>query len=116
METNKQIVDIDQANNIIELMKQALKFYADENSYTPTVLNGSLFPPIHFDHGAQAKFALMTVEDLTSGAYYSEEFIEKYITSLDTIENTPDGVLNLIRAIKSNNDNESTLITNENPD
>lgn len=113
METNKQILDIDQANNIIELMKQALKFYADGASYSKRTGYAS---PIQLDGGSQAKFALMTAEDLTSGAYFNEEFLEKYITTVDSIESTPEGMINLIKAIKNNNDNESTLITNENPD
>jgi len=113
MEKNKQPADIDQANNIIELFKQALKFYADESSYT---VRTGYIQSILLDNGSQAKFALKTADDLLNINYFDEEMAKEYMLSIDAVDSTTDGMLNLIKVLKKNNDNEVKLLTNENPD
>jgi len=51
--------------NAIELMKQALLFYADENNYeNKHPMNGEFFSKIEMDKGNQAKFAIKKNDDL----------------------------------------------------
>lgn len=47
---------------MIELMKQALLFYADKSNYNTH--NGTIVPKIsHDDYGSQARFALKQLDD-----------------------------------------------------
>ena len=48
--------------NLIELLRQALLFYANENNYSGAMGNAAL---IEIDKGSQAKFALTKIKEFT---------------------------------------------------
>jgi hypothetical protein len=59
---------IEELQNLVELMQQALKFYADKNNYIPTSVKNSLsdryLTYIEVDEGSQARFAIEKIEEL----------------------------------------------------
>ena len=78
--------------NALELLKQALMFYANSDNYKQTQsVHYELFSMIDVDNGSQARFALEQLEKikkLNEGA--EEEFVKNItnaIESGDSIEN-----------------------------
>jgi hypothetical protein len=57
--------DIEEYKSLIELFKQALKFYANKNNYEVNIpQNNVLFSYAEMDNGAQARFALEKAKQL----------------------------------------------------
>jgi hypothetical protein len=81
---------IEEYQNLVNLLKEALKFYADENNYMPITLNGSLFAPVHLDHGSQAQFALKQAEDLTIQIQKMQDEYDKLIAGYDQLQASGD--------------------------
>ena len=83
---------IEENQNALELLKQALMFYANTDNYKQTQsVHYELFSMIEMDNGSQARFALEQLEKiqkLNEGA--EEEFVKNItnaIESGDSIEN-----------------------------
>ena len=63
IEKRKNIINIEEYKNIIELLNQALKFYADTNNYNVNrKISDEIFSAIQMDSGSQARFALERVK------------------------------------------------------
>lgn len=96
--------NIEEYQNQVELLKQALLFYADENNYQSGMGNPSL---IDLDeHGSQARFALQQLEKLDA---LNQKMEEDYVKNLSAqIPNeTPEGILNLMKEIKKAGQDEN---------
>ena len=72
-------ISIEQYENLVELLKHALKFYADKSNYSGTIA------PIDSDeHGSQARFALKKIEELKEiNKNMEDELLKKYGSSND---------------------------------
>lgn len=91
--------NIDEFQNQIELMKQALLFYADKKNYENEVRyeESSL---IYVDEGSQARFALETLEKLEKvNQQMEEDYLDTIKQKLED-QQPPENVVNLIKAIK----------------
>jgi len=85
-------------NNVIELLKQALLFYSSVNNYkVDRTISDSIFSPIEMDSGTQARFALKLIED---NAKVMEGANEEYLKSLLEHDSDNVDVLNTIIALK----------------
>lgn len=88
-------------SNINELFKQALLFYADEESYIENQnVNSVLSSKIELDNGHQANFALKQAELILS--YQDEIFddLEKYIDENGNNINNIDEIKKIINEFK----------------
>ena len=76
--------------NALELLKQALKFYADSNNYkqTQSVANNyELFSMIEMDGGSQARFALEQLEKIRKiNESAEEEFVKNLSGAIEANE------------------------------
>lgn len=55
---------VEEYQNIVSLLKQALLFYADEKNYTDRGNDRPILTRIEMDKGSQAKFALDKINEL----------------------------------------------------
>ena len=96
MKTNEE------CNNLIELLKQALTFYADENNNsileTTDGYDASL---VMLDKGTQARFALEKIKTFQGDRDEQEkEFVKNMISAIETDE-SQETILGLIEAYKT---------------
>jgi hypothetical protein len=86
------MINNEQYDNLIVLLKQALEFYADENSYT------NEFPamsPVLIDKGFQARFALSKIEELNVLNQKIQDEYDKYTNKMiDNVDDVNDSDLN----------------------
>lgn len=82
--------------NIIELLKQALLFYADKGNYLFYKDKDAL---IALDEGSQARFALKQIEGLDE---INEKIKSDYNDLINDVqeEESPENIMNLINKIK----------------
>ena len=76
----------DQYINIIELQKQALQFYADENNYVkklPDLSINKLVSHIDLDKGTQARFVLNQIKSLND---FNENIESEYVDYVKSLE------------------------------
>ena len=77
----KKMSSPDEYENIINLLKEALRFYADPKNYEGTI------PMIdHDEQGSQARFALKQAEDLTKQIQKMQDEYDKLITGYDQLQ------------------------------
>lgn len=82
--------NIEEYQSLVELLKQALKFYANPSNYIGAM--GTIAPIDSDEHGSQARFALEKIEEL--------EKINK------NIENDYDRIVNnVLKSFENNQDN-----------
>ena len=67
--------------NIINLLKEALRFYADPKNYTGTMAMIDLD-----EQGSQARFALKQAEELIEKNHKMQEDYDKLITGYDQLQ------------------------------
>jgi hypothetical protein len=95
--------------NLIELLRQALLFYADERNYEPPKHDSSVCvtssqnmkPMIEVDNGSQARFALTKIREFNEA---SEKLEADYMKSMnEAIEKgeSPENVLKIIEGFKN---------------
>ena len=87
----------DENPNHIELLRQALLFYADENNYHGAMGNAAL---IEMDKGSQARFALTNLDKLKD---YDNKMEADYLKNMDEAiknEDSPENVLKIIEGFK----------------
>lgn len=98
-----KIVDYDPNQgdlNLIELLKQALLFYAKKENYIEKPMNDGLISMVEIDDGSQARFALeqiKKVKELNEGI--DNDYLN-YVSEESTKQETPEGILNLMKEIK----------------
>ena len=90
---------IEEYENLVELLKQVLAYYADDNTYTIfNTGNETKSNSIMIDKGFQAKFALQKIKEL-------EEIYDKidldYLKSIENHEITSETILKTIKNIKN---------------
>lgn len=90
--------------NQVELLKQALLFYADKINYHGEMGNAAM---IDLDeHGSQARFALeqlKKVEEINEGI--DNDYL-KYVSEETSQQETTEGIINLINEIKKVEDDK----------
>jgi len=93
---------IEEYKNVIELLKQALKFYAETGNYDAKhPINAVLFSQIEMDNGAQARFALDKLEELEKlSQNLEDEFVKNVTNAIENNEST-DNVLRMIEDFKN---------------
>jgi hypothetical protein len=88
-----------ETNNIINILKQALKFYANENNYS----DGGDVASIDLDKGNHARFALeqaKKIEDIMDNA--EDEFVKNISNDIEMNVDS-DKIINLIEKYKNDN-------------
>jgi len=71
------MIDNQQNENLVELLKQALMFYADEGSYGAEFMPTLSLAPIFIDKGFQARFALSKIEEFNESNRKMQEEYDK---------------------------------------
>jgi len=80
------MINNEQYENLIALLKQALEFYSDENNYKD---KADVIPPIKADnYGSQARFALKKIEEISS---LNQDIENDYRNMSDTVISEADG-------------------------
>jgi hypothetical protein len=78
--------NIEQLQNSVELLKQALAFYANKDNYVAKHnQNNVLFSFIEMDNGVQARFALEKLEQMENLYKEAEEDYTKDISDKDVL-------------------------------
>jgi len=103
---------IEERDNLILLLQETLKFYANPENYRGTKTTGSCcgtpFSYIDMDEGSQARFALKRVEELNiMNQNLQEEYDKITMGLIDVVENNIDEIdpVDLIKVLKNlNND------------
>jgi len=89
--------------NQIELLKQALQFYANKENY---LFFKDKDAPIALDEGSQARFALKLLQDnIDLNQKMSDDYI-KNISEKVVKEETQEGILRLMEEIKKVGDGD----------
>lgn len=92
------MTNIDELQNQLALMKQALLFYGDIENYKFYEHKDA---PVAVDEGAQARFALEQLEKIKT---INDEMGEEYIKSLQNKvdrDTAPENIVKLIKEIKN---------------
>jgi len=97
--------------NLISLLQEALKFYANADNYEKNVTYpkySELFSYIEMDVGTQARFALKQVQDTLDMKQKMEEDYEKLIDeakkALGNVEDIPTDLMDTMKTLKDIND------------
>lgn len=99
-----ELRDKEQYENIIELLKRTLSFYADENNYEEEIKNHSFRTMIEADKGVQARITLKQINDIIESLKNSEIDYDDLINDANKQIN-PQNIINNIKKI-NNNENE----------
>lgn len=94
-------------DNLIELLRQALLFYADEKNYEQNQTAGTeLTSLIEVDNGSQAKFALTKIREFNENSEKLEADYMKSMNEAIAEGESPENVLKIIEGFKNiaNND------------
>jgi hypothetical protein len=93
----------EQYNNIIELLKRTLQYYADENIYLQKVDDVSGLYKINLDNGEQARNTLKTVIDLEKSIKSYEDDYEKYMKDSENNINSTEEANKIINKLRNLN-------------
>ncbi len=108
---------IEEYRNAIEMLKQALSFYANPDNYRqtqPVANNYELFSMIEMDKGAQANFALNKLRDLENlSKNMEDEFVKNLTGAIENNEETHK-LLQMIEDFKKISEIEDNSETNDN--
>jgi len=97
---------IEEYQNVVELLKKALEFYANKNNYIDCQhIHYELFSLIEMDAGNQARFALDKIQELENLNKVMEENFMKEITDKvnNVIDDEDNAVIKSIKEIKDIN-------------
>jgi type I restriction-modification system DNA methylase subunit len=82
---------IEEYQNLVGLLQEALKFYAKKNNYVQKAGGyNELTSRIELDAGSQARFALKQAEDLTIQIQKMQEDYDKLIAASEMLQATDD--------------------------
>ena len=86
---------IEELQNLIELLKQALNFYANGENYkgnksASNCCSGISVSRVEMDEGSQARFALKQAEDLIEQNCKMQEDYDKLIAASEAIQASED--------------------------
>lgn len=81
---------IEEYRNAVEMLKQALSFYANPDNYKQNhAVNHELFSYVEMDSGAQANFALNKLRDLENlSKNMEDEFVKNLTGAIEKNEET----------------------------
>lgn len=98
-------MNLEEYKNQVELLKQALLFYADEENYKG-YYNGKEVESslVGVDNGSQAKFALEQLKKVEAANQEINDDYIKYLSEETDKTQTPEGIINLIKEIKKADD------------
>ena len=90
----------EQYENLIALLKEALKFYADKGNYSGAM--GTIAPIDSDEHGSQARFALSKVQEtLDADKKLQEDYNRVIGETITAIEETPIDLTSTINSFKN---------------
>jgi hypothetical protein len=94
--------------NIIALLKEALKFYADQHNYNGPM--GTIAPIDADEHGSQARFVLKQADDLIEQNRKMEEDYDRLMAAGEMLQTTeekadPEKLMNLFKILGDERDN-----------
>lgn len=99
------MMNSEQYENLIELLKQALNFYADKETY---LFYENKDAPIIIDEGSQARFALQKVQEtLDADKKLQEDYNRVIGETISAIENNPINLGNMITTLKNIEDDSN---------
>ena len=81
-------------DNLIELLKQALLFYADKENYGGAT--GTIAPIDSDDYGSQARFALSKIDEMKTLSETMEDEYKKQLEELSKNENNGADFLKIV--------------------
>jgi len=88
--------------NLIELLRQALLFYANEENYEVDKESGAnLVSLVEVDNGSQARFALTKIREFTEATEKLEADYMKNMHEAIEGEDSPENVLKIIEGFKN---------------
>ena len=88
--------------NLIELLRQALLFYADERNYEQNKnAGGELTSLIEVDNGSQARFALSKIREFNEASEKLEADYMKNMHEAIEGQDSPENVLKIIEGFKN---------------
>jgi hypothetical protein len=99
--------NVEDYQNLVIVLKQALEFYANKDNYEVNVpQNNVLFAYIEMDKGAQARFAFEKIQELENNQKNLEQqFVADITKAIENNEET-DNVLNLIEEYRKTTEND----------
>jgi DNA-directed RNA polymerase subunit L len=84
--------NIEDYQNLVELLRQALLYYADKKHYDVSHnVNGELYSSIELDSGIQARFALSRLEEFNKLIDEVKEVEELEDNLKELLKNEPNG-------------------------
>lgn len=99
------INSIEERDNLIEMLKQALKFYANQDNYKGTrnsntcCYGGVAVSSIEMDEGAQARFAIEQIDKLLQINQNMQDEYDKIISDeIDFNENNNPNFIDLLKS------------------
>lgn len=96
---------IDDYKNLVVLLEQALKFYANESNYAPAIPKGTTVSLILLDQGSQARFALDKIKDFNEMYQKVEdEYLKSFASEKTEIDDNDDDFLKIIKQFKNMTD------------
>jgi hypothetical protein len=106
---------IEERDNLIQLMQEALKFYADQNNYTPKTKNDlgdRYLTMVEVDGGSQAQFAIDQAKQLIEQNQKIQDDYDKLIMETENFELTGEtNPIELIRVFtETHKDNENPIV------
>jgi hypothetical protein len=103
--------NIDDYKNLVELLKQALEFYAERDNYDcKHDMNNVLVSNLDIDGGVQAQFALGKIKEFEEFEKKLLEEYEKLVESTTETDMTPEYFLDLMKRMrKMSDDNDKNV-------
>lgn len=96
-----ELRDKEQYENIIELLKRTLSFYADKNNYKEEIKDYGFRTMIEADKGVQARIALKQIDEIIELLKNSEIDYDDLINDANEQIN-PQNIINNIKKINKN--------------
>jgi len=90
---------IEDYKNLVELLKQALLFYANDENYASP--KGGGFTMMTIDGGSQARFALTKITEFTESGEKLEADYMKNMHEAIQGEESPENILKIIEGFKN---------------
>ena len=91
--------NIDDYKNLVELLKQALLFYAEKTNYTVDIYRLS---NIAVNYGSQARFALDKINEIENTYNNLDDYVEKTIKDAIDSDLSFDDLMSKINKIRNN--------------
>jgi len=90
--------NIEEYQNLVGLLKNALKFYANEDNY---LFYNNKDAPVALDNGSQARFALKKIEEASEASDKMEADYVKNLTEAIENNNNTEDMLKIIEEFKN---------------